>query len=340
MADTQKQFEEFHQIIRLSADDGKAILAEKRDIIEKDLKAGLKKRAEENDEDQIGFSTFQQGSYAMNTGTVPANGDYDIDVGILLEGTEDTFPDPVGIKTIIRDAINSSVRTVTIRRPCVTVNYIKNGEVDYHVDLAIYVQDDWSDCYKIAFGREFSSDENKHWQISDPIGLKKAINDRVSDDGDRKQYRRVIRYLKRWRDMNFTTGSPPSIALTVAAYHWFSADTLFRKYRDLRALERLVQCMLDSQGFLSERMKIKLPVEPYNDLLDSLTDAQMESYRGKLEKLHDALVSARDDDDLISACKTLKKVFGDDFPVPEDDDPEGKKKKSNSAGYITTGSSA
>lgn len=55
MPAVQKQFEQFHDAIKLEADNEKAKLQEKRDILLKALKAGLK-------EDDPGFESFHQGS--------------------------------------------------------------------------------------------------------------------------------------------------------------------------------------------------------------------------------------------------------------------------------------
>ena len=53
MSNLQKQFEDFHNKIRLSDDDGKANLPEKRELLVKDLKDGLKRYAEKNDTDEV-----------------------------------------------------------------------------------------------------------------------------------------------------------------------------------------------------------------------------------------------------------------------------------------------
>ena len=58
------------------------------------------------------------------------------------------------------------------------------------------------------------------WYESDPEGLKQWVKD-VSNDGEqRAQFRRCVRYLKRWKNKNFTSNgntAPPSIGLTIQA---------------------------------------------------------------------------------------------------------------------------
>jgi len=338
MANIQKYFEKFHDNIRLSDKDEKAKLQDKRDLLIKDLKDGLKKNAENNDEEQLKFENFNQGSYAMYTGIKPYNEDYDIDVGVIFDNTEDDFNNPVELKKKVRNALNSNFRTVKIRRPCVTVVYHKSGEPEYHVDLAIYIKDDFDDnCLYLAIGKENSDENNQEWSEQDPKGLIYKINNAYSGD-DRKQFKRIIRYLKKWKDKNFTNGGAPiSIALTCAAYHWFKPHKeIMGDYNDLRSLINLVKNMLDEFDFITDRLEIYLPVAPGNDLLDKLTDNQMDVFQEKLQSLLAALNKAKDETSKLEACKILQKQFGDVFPLPEQDEV----KQSSTPPVVTTGTSA
>lgn len=345
MADVQKQFVKFHDEIRHRDGDEKAKLQEKRDLLVDDLKKGLKKQAEEKGEDPLKFTSFNQGSYAMHTGTKPHDNDYDIDVGIVFDNIKDDFDGPVALKKKVRDALDSQFRTVNIRRPCVTVTYMKDKKPDYHVDMAIYAKIDNDDIYDIAMGKEHSSEENCVWDNSDPKGLIKEINERFDDEEERKQYRRVIRYLKRWRDRQFKNGGAPiSIGLTCAAYHWFEPIKVAGSYNDLRAVRHLVNKMISEFTILWSRLEVKLPVTPKSDLFEKMTEKQMGDFKEKLTNLRESLDKAKDDESLKSACKTLNKEFGDDFPIPEDDnggsDKSGTKKSHSKKPYVTTGTSA
>ena len=62
------------------------------------------------------------------------------------------------------------------------------------------------------------------------------------DTEDLAQYRRCIRYIKRWRDVQFRNGGAPlSIALTIAAKHWFNPRfEISGKPTDLLALLALI----------------------------------------------------------------------------------------------------
>jgi hypothetical protein len=82
--------------------------------------------------------------------------------------------------------------------------------------------------------------------------------------------------------------------------------------------------MLNNFG---DRLRVYLPVEPYSDLFAKMSDNQMATLKEELESLLDALDSAATEVDPVVASETLKKVFGDDFPVPEKPDTGEKKSR-------------
>ena len=337
MPAVQKQFEEFHRAICFDEDDEKATLREKRDIIIKALKDNL-------GGDVPSFTNFNQGSYSMHTGVVPLDGDFDIDVGLIFDCNQDKYPDPVVLKKKVRDAVDTNFRTVLIRRPCVTVNYISGGRAAYHVDLVIYSQDASGTLY-LAKGKENSAEEHRFWEVSDPKGLTKLVCGAFEGSEELAQYRRCIRYMKRWRQWQFSgTGTPPSIALTVAALKWFKPNFgTSGKPVDLLAMLDWVQAMLDNfsseyreEGGWHMRLKVPLPVQPFTDLMSKRTAAQMKDFKERLKSLHDALDKAYDEELPEDACKVLKRLFGDDFKVPE----KSETAKTVAPAVISTGNSA
>lgn len=56
-----------------------------------------------------------------------------------------------------------------------------------------------------------------------------------------------------------------------------------------------------------------------------MTDIQMADFKKQLNALLDALNSAEEEVDPVTACETLQKIFGDDFPVPEKSETAQKK---------------
>ncbi len=138
MARVQKQFEEFHETIKLKRFGENEILREKRDIIRGKLKERLPGVFENHGEECPSFYFRDQGSYEMGTGTKPLNADYDIDQGLYFEVGTAAYPDPVVLKQRVHEAIKGHTKEVRIRRPCVTVFYEREDEPLYHVDIAVY----------------------------------------------------------------------------------------------------------------------------------------------------------------------------------------------------------
>lgn len=316
MPPVQKHFEEFHSKIKLDEDDEKATLREKRDTLLSALRKNLA-------DDVPKFEEFHQGSYSMHTGVVPLDGNYDIDMGLIFDCKKDKYPDPVALKKKIRDALDTHGRSVNIRRPCVTVNYMRGAEIAYHVDLAVYAKRD--DGYlDIAKGKENSEATKRVWEQSDPKKLTEVICTVFTDKYDLAQYRRCIRYLKRWRQVQFSSGAPLSIALTVAAQKWFKPYfEMSGNAGDLQAMLNWVNAILGQfqwasvDGSTYQRLTVSLPVAPYNDLMGWMTEGQMSTVKSKFEVLRDALQEALDEDLPEDACKVLNKQFGDDFTIPE-----------------------
>lgn len=345
MANVQNQFKTFHEAIKLAQYDENVTLRDERDAVLAALRTGLKKVFENKTDPTPTFTAFNQGSYAMNTGVKPLPGrEYDIDVG--LEFALITDHDPVNVKKWIRDALADYENGAEIRRSCVTV--FKDG---YHVDLAVYAHPRYMDTLHLAKGKENSGDAHRLWQISDPQGLKDLIANRFSGD-DAKQFRRTIRYLKRWRDVNFSgdgNAAPIGIGLTVAAYHWFSVERERNSlgsspvYDDRLALEQFVRILIGQFSLVWDdgdrrhypRLQVYLPVQPKSDLFEKMTNKQMEAFKAKLEGLLTALESARSKLDVHDACVILAQQFGTDFPVP----PKQESSKVTRAGIAGSGSS-
>lgn len=340
MADLQKQFLEFHNAIKLGTYEENDFLRKKRDLIIEKLKSKL---AERKDDGYPQYErSFNQGSYALNTGIKPVRaGDYDIDVGVLLDCHKEDYK-PVELKELVADCIKHNNRTVEVSRSCVTVTYMKDGKPDYHVDLPIYAKSSntYDDTYYLAKGRKGLTEDKRVWQAADPEGINSIINglykgnDTYEDNGSdqRKQFRRCVRYLKRWR--HHKSAGIHSIGLTMAAYHWLEPEVEVKNDGDV--LLSLVKTILNNFDYFG-RLSINLPITPGGDLLKSVSDEDMATIKERFETLRDNLQSAVDEPDAHEASTTLRKSFGDDFPEVAKSD---KAKKSNEAPYVSTGTSA
>ena len=117
MADVQKHFEDFHDKIKLKRFEGNKILRDKRDIVLERLKNNWDKVFEELGIDPPQYETFNQGGYDLGTGNIPTDGDYDIDVGIIIKISKDDYPNSVEVKEWIYDALYGHTKRVEFRRP-------------------------------------------------------------------------------------------------------------------------------------------------------------------------------------------------------------------------------
>lgn len=332
----QKYFIDFNKKIKMDYD-SLSELADKRDILLKKLR---------QDDDLPSFSELNQGSYSMYTGVVPLDKDYDIDVGLRFNVNKDDYDDPVDLKKQIRDILkNHTEYGAKIKQPCVTVSYKKDGELAYHVDLVAYSyedKDDTSSQMYLARGKEYSSDENKYWEKADPKGLIDKINNKYSGD-DREQYRRVIRYMKRWKNIKFSAdgnSEPPGIGITLLAYEKFypskTYDDLEKKYiyDDLEALINFVNNIKLSfyQEYSDEKKEylyaidVKVPVEPYTNVFSKMSLIQMNELKNKIDTLCSELDEVKNESDIVEQCRKLNKIFGDDFDIPEKEQ-ESKKQR-------------
>jgi hypothetical protein len=331
MADVQRQFEQFHDAIKLDRFGESRVLREKRDIVRDRLDDELPGVFAAHGETCPDYEFRDQGSYEMGTGAKPLDGDYDIDQGLYFAVPPTEYPDPVVLKTRVHEALDGHTSSVRIRRPCVTVQYRRDGEPLYHVDVAVYsaAPANADGKARLAMGREHSADAFRVWNVSDPEGLTGVIFARFAGD-DRKQFRRVVRYLKRWRDQNFSESghaAPVGIGLTVAAYNRLQvsySDWVARTPNDLAALRALVGSMLadfapvwdaQEQAWV-DRLTVTLPVEPWSDLFGRMSARQMRNFKDKLTSLRTALDATTVDLDPHDACTRLERAFGDDFPIP------------------------
>lgn len=343
MAKVQKQFCEFDDKIRLGTIEGEANLRERRDQVLTALKDGLAELFKEEDEDPPKFKKFDQGSYSLKTGIVPVDQkhDYDIDVGVVFDINHESGEykdDPVKIKCLIRDALEKALEegTVEIKTPCVTVTF----DDGCHVDLAAYADVDMRTQVELplARGKEFA--QQPEWETNHPSELARRIESAFPDKDKRKQFKRVLRALKRWRDLKYRSAtshaSPVGVGLTVAGLTMFTPQghELYGTTDDRAALEKFVRNLLNNfkdnqQGDKDDepgrRLVVTLPFAPGKDVFARMTNYNMGVLEEKLQKLLDDLVGAGEADKNTEACRCLKRQFGKDFPDGEDEEDDSAK---------------
>jgi hypothetical protein len=331
----QKQWFKFHENIRLDMNDLRSVI-EKRDMLIEEIKAFFKKMCEEKKIKLIKIEVFNQGSYAMGTGNKAwlDEDDYDIDCGLLIEVSIEDYT-PIQVKQWIYDALDSNqFRKVEWKNACIRVQYMQEGLPKFHVDFACYSNANADGKTYLAKGTPTGSSANRKWEIADPKKLRDLINNKFTDDAECSQFKREIRYMKRWKDKQFSSvnGKPTGIAFTALAYNGFKPHTKnpftwAEDIDDLKATKDFVNYILEQFSWWDGRINVSLPVPPGNNLFAKMTDQQCEEFKQKLEKLRDALVEAEKETDPHEACKILRKQFGDDFPVPPKEDTGQSRKK-------------
>lgn len=146
-----------------------------------------------------------------------------------------------------------------------------------------------------------------NWVSSDPRPVKKWFVDQVQDKGE--QLRRVVRYLKAYRDWQWRSGGPSSILLMAAAAPLF---TKIRGRDDLALLEVLKE-LPDAL-----RKGVNNPVNDSESLTARLSEDELEEAAKKFEDLESNLNGAVNASDAASACAWLRKMFGPRLPLRTD----------------------
>lgn len=323
----QSLFMRFHEAIQLKRFDENAELREKRDRILKRLRDNL----------SVSFDWFNQGSYAMGTGIRPLDDDYDIDIGIILNNvtlSSNPYRDrsrDIDLKTIkgwVYTAVESHTSEVDWKRPCITVSYKEAGKIIYHVDLAVMVRAAQNpEQLYLAQGKQYESPSTCEWQLDDRQGFIDAIERKCAGE-DGAQFRRVVRYLKRWKDENFPKNghaAPTGLSLTVAAYYAFSpyrtTDYHGRtSYDDLSAILAVVNWLrgsfsqtwnTSSYGSVLHTLNLTFPFAPKDDVFGKMTQQQQEEFYQRLGQFIANLEQAKN----TGNAAYLSRAFGDDFSL-------------------------
>lgn len=336
-------FKDFYECIRLNEQSTE--LKSKRDILQTDIEKKLPGKLSE-----IGINLsksdlrfIDQGSYAKGVKTTiePIEGAIDRDVAVIIPIDIDSHDDPRVIKGLVRDILEiKDKRIPKIKYPCVTISYKKDNVEWLHIDFPIYALHDDGNLY-LAKGKYTATDYE--WEVSDPEGLNNYLKEKLGTD-EGKQLRRVIRYLKRWRDEKYnnpisTNQTPPSIALTLMACEHFQ----FRKENgyenDLESLYNTVLGMLNDFDIYYEGDVKKasidyfLPVEPYGNVFYKMKDSKehQTTFFNRLTSLKSNLQNAINAETEYDAGVYVRRSLGSDFEIPSKEaENNSKVKKENS----------
>lgn len=145
------------------------------------------------------------------------------------------------------------------------------------------------------------------WMSSDPRPVKEWFLDEVAAKGE--QFRRVVRYVKAFRDWRWASGGPASILLMAAAAPLFEK----RDRRDDLAL-------LDVVAALPARLRagVNNPVEESESLTERLGKVGVEEAANAFEEFEKVLRGAIGAGSPSQACIWMQGEFGSRFPNEPD----------------------
>lgn len=319
----KKEFADFYSGIRIDSESN--MLREKRSIIQDDIESKLPGIMESHDValNKTDIRMIDQGSYKYST-TIKSNV-VDRDVAVIIPLKNHNDYDPRTVKGCLKDAISIPSRTVSIKEPCVRAAYYENGEEWLHIDLPLYVED----AGNVYLARGKATSSNYSWEIADPDGLNEYLCSKINGNA---QLRRVICYLKKWKNEKYASSIsehevPPSIALTLLACDCFSSQTGNDGDDDLQSLQMTAQAIknkfivsYDANGdVVSAKIDCILPVAPYCDVfqkMKSASDSYLTKFYKRLATAVDWLTNAINVESEHDAAVYVQKVLGTDFVVP------------------------
>lgn len=318
----QKEFENFNKNIQIESESD--ALRTKRDTLKSEFKKKFPELCQNKNinlkSSDIDF--IMQGSFKLGTTITSTNGDIDLDQAVIFPLDIYENNDPRKIKKLGKDALEIvGKREPKIKEPCITIDYVRQGEDWLHLDFPMYAK--YKDSYYLARGKEQG---DYKWELSDPRGLNDYILNKLclSENG---QLRRMIRFLKKWKqniytDNDTTEKRPPSIGLTLLAI-----DLYQKNDSDLVAFKNICTSILNEilvekdiyDNIISAAIEKELPVQPYTDVFKKFENSDNHSvtFYKRIQKAVVNLTNAIDCDNEYDAAQYVTKVLGSEFEIPE-----------------------
>lgn len=264
------------------------------------------------------ISTWLQGSYKYGTLIKPVHRDeeYDVDVGVYFSWNPDgnAEPAPEQLREWVQRELleyataHSEIKSVSEppKARCSRAIYNKL----FHIDLPVYHLTPASDKRRLAL-------LSGGWEPSDPKRFYKWFRDAISGD-KRDQLRRLIRYLKGWAAVAFTSAQesrPSSILLTVLAteayidyFGWYVLLT-----DDEDALVIVIRKIHDR---LLINSTVFNPAEKQEEDLNRIEPEYWDGFLSRLQALRDCTDAASDAQDEAAAALAWSEAFSFLMPLP------------------------
>jgi hypothetical protein len=302
--DTHKLFLEFDKEIRLS-DSKTDDLRKNRDAIRKKIRDYF------TDKKWGTLRFYSQGSFPLKTNLNPISGrDYDLDDGVYFVCPLSERLGASAYHDRIKNAVADHAKEVKDKSTCVRVIYADG----HHVDLPCYWLENENDTPQLAHKQDGFIE-------SDPKAFKNWVEGKISDAGNNEQLRKIIRYLKAWKDhreyKNSSLRLLSGFILTILACKYFSKNE-----RDDISLKETINAIKNE---LSLSFFCCAPTTPGGEnLLEKYLDSK-HTVIGEFEKFFDNAQNAIHSDCENEALKYWHNVFGDRF-LPSDGNGDNKGK--------------
>ncbi len=266
---------------------------------------------------------IKQGSYAMLTMVQDGANDYDIDDGVYfsqasLQGPNGGDKTARNARVMICDALSGDKRfsiEPEVKKNCVRVFY----QAGYHVDFPVYRIRDDNDEYELASGSDWVA--SRAADVED--WFKKANRSLSPDETNGRQYRRIVRFLKKFAKSRESWKSQiaSGFAITILAKENYNPNN----DREDTALRDTMRAMHDR---LVYNLEVAHPVTSGAMVTNGPDDSKMKFLRDKLSWALDEL-EILDETDCTkkNALKAWDKVFGTDFFIGrynEEDDADNR----------------
>jgi hypothetical protein len=289
MANCHKLFLKFNDLIALNSEREKTLRKSRDDVRDRIRKYF-------RDKDNGFFPRFHgQGSFMMKTIIEPLDGEFDIDDGIYFQVEAEPSQAVSTFHRWIDEAVNGQTKKNPMdKQTCVRLIYAR----DYHLDLPIY--------YVIEGQTPYLAHGSKGWIQSDPREFIKWFNGQADNKSQRKQLKRIVRYLKAWSDYRKSRGSklPSGLIFSILA-----ANNIVFDARDDVAL---YQTLKNIKSKLDQYFVCYRPTTPvYENLLEECSKTNKEYFLSQLDSLIQSAEKALNKNtNLADACKAWQRHFG------------------------------
>jgi len=297
-------FHSFNSTIKL-VDSKRKKLKNNRNVLRKKIKEHFREKEWEDPK------FYSQGSFPLNTNVNPIKEQtrdgsikekYDIDDGVYFVCPESERKEATTYHDRIKKAVDGHASKAIDKNTCVRVVY-SDG---HHIDLPSYWLENDSDTPQLAH-------KSKGFIESDPKPFKEWVDSKISSTTQVGQLRRIIRYLKAWKEYRESQNSnlkvPSGFILTILA-----CNNLIENERDDLAIKETVEAIESS--LISNFSSYRPTVPIFEDLLE---DYNKDTILDELKKFVENAQKAIDSDCEKEASEYWRKLFGNRFPL-------GKKK--------------